>query len=694
MSSRRALVAALLLVLLVPAGASADRLTVRGTKVFTSVAPDSQTQYGSEFAVFNGFLYFVADDDVHGNELWRTDGTDAGTTLVSDIHPGLPSASSNPHRFTVVGTRMYFNAYNATTQSPETVYYLDAAAPTTVKLAKAVPVGGGAAITAIGSLMGAPNGRAIISRLAEGNGYYAVYAVAPGSDTFTKISAGQESIGSTNVFSPTATAGGWMYYARNNSNVFPGQGGELWRTNGTTTEMVADIRPGNEGSSPSAFVATSDKVYFTADDGTRGRELWVTDPADKANTHVVYEHVPGPGATSINDPGQVANGSILYYVPANDPVTGPEVWRTDGTQAGTRVVKDITPGTGGVSVPVPFALRGGLGILRGSDVFASLDGTAAATTLLGTADLDGYGPNTPVVLGERAYFAAGFTPFGQALWRTDGTPAGTTALSAGGFDGTGATSGNAMSQTLAVLGSKLVFFSRDPSTNSTGAVKLYVIDTTQPDELRQVVAAPSISGSAAVGGLLTGSAGTWTRENRFTYQWLRNGAPVPNVTGTTYRVGTADVGAQLTFRVTAVGIGPPNTLSADSAPVTGVAAPPSGGGTPPSRTPSRTTPPRTPTTPTRPALRVRSKGKLLGTARVGATLRLRLPKFDRTGVRLTFRWSADGRTIRRRTTSTLKLTRAQQGKKVRVAITAAKSGFRPVTVTLGPTAKVKRARRR
>jgi ELWxxDGT repeat protein len=695
MSLRRSLIVALLVALLAPATAFADRLTVRGTQVFKSVGPDAPTQFGNEIATFSGFVYFVANDDVHGNELWRTDGTNEGTALVSDIYPGLPNTNSNPHRLTVVGNRLFFNAYNATTQSPETVYYIDASAPTTVQQPSAMLANSSALVPAVGSIFGAPNGRLVISRLLgeQSNCCYAVYALAPGGTVLTKISVGAEDIGTNNSFSPAATAGGWTYYSRSNTNVSPGQGGELWRTNGSVTESVFDIYPGNVGSGPSAFVATSDKVYFTADDGMHGRELWVTNPSNKADTHIVHEHVPGTAATSINDPGQVANGNILYYVPANDPVTGPEVWRTDGTEVGTRVVKDITPGVGGLSVPSLFALRGGVGILRGGEIYASSDGTAAGTSLLNTVDGDGYGANTPVVLGDRGYFVGGFTPFGQALWRTDGSPAGTIALSAAGFDGTGATSGSPAAQSLAVLGSKLIFFGRDPSTNNTGAVKLYVIDTTQGDVVRQATTPPSISGSPVAGQVLTADKGAWTLENRFTYQWLRNGTPVPNATGTSYNVSTADVGAQVTFRVTAVGIGPPNIVSADSAPVTGSAAPGTGGGTQTKPGGTQTKPGGTQTKPTLLALRVETKGKLTGTARVGKTLKVKVPTFSRTGIKVSFRWSAGGKTIKKQTSSSLKLTKAQKGKRVSVTLTATKAGYKPFKVTFGPTAKIKAVRR-
>ena len=61
-------------------------------------------------AVFhNGFLYFTANDGIHGNELWRTDGTSSGTVLVKDIQPGI--GSSNPNQLTsALGGSIYLSA--------------------------------------------------------------------------------------------------------------------------------------------------------------------------------------------------------------------------------------------------------------------------------------------------------------------------------------------------------------------------------------------------------------------------------------------------------------------------------------------------------------------------------------------------------------------------------------------------------
>ena len=61
------------------------------------------------FTALSGYLYFRADNGTTGYELWRTDGTTLGTTLVEDININV-GGSSYPGGFTALGDYLYFAA--------------------------------------------------------------------------------------------------------------------------------------------------------------------------------------------------------------------------------------------------------------------------------------------------------------------------------------------------------------------------------------------------------------------------------------------------------------------------------------------------------------------------------------------------------------------------------------------------------
>ena len=142
-------------------------------------------------------------------------------------------------------------------------------------------------------------------------------------------------------YSNSVALNGYLYFAARDGVI----GVELWRTNGTTTELVKEILSGSNSSYPDHFTALGNYLYFTADDGTHGAELWRTDGTELGTTLVkdIYS-----GSNSSDLAYLTAMGNYLYFN-ANDGTNGFELWRTDGTTPGTTLIKDIN--TSGSSSP-------------------------------------------------------------------------------------------------------------------------------------------------------------------------------------------------------------------------------------------------------------------------------------------------------------------------------------------------------
>lgn len=63
------------------------------------------------FTNVGGTIFFTATDAINGRELWKSDGTVAGTSLVKDIFVGV--SNSNPTSLTNVNGRLFFAANGA-----------------------------------------------------------------------------------------------------------------------------------------------------------------------------------------------------------------------------------------------------------------------------------------------------------------------------------------------------------------------------------------------------------------------------------------------------------------------------------------------------------------------------------------------------------------------------------------------------
>jgi len=66
----------------------------------------------SQLVNINGTAFFGADNGINGNELWKSDGTPAGTVLVKDINPGL--ISSSIRNLTNVNGTLFFTTSDGT----------------------------------------------------------------------------------------------------------------------------------------------------------------------------------------------------------------------------------------------------------------------------------------------------------------------------------------------------------------------------------------------------------------------------------------------------------------------------------------------------------------------------------------------------------------------------------------------------
>ena len=252
-----------------------------------------------------------------------------------------------------------------------------------------------------------------------------------------------------------------LYILNGNDGVW---GKELWVSDGTAsgTKLLKDIFPGQGDSDPSGLLEVGgDVVFFGADNGVAGKELWKTD-GTQAGTALVKDINPGAAASS---PNWLHAAAGVVFFSADDGVHGKELWKTDGTDAGTVLVKDINPGATG-STPqnlqhignswekLLFTADDGV---HGRELWVS-DGTPAGTVLV--KDIlpgagDGY-PSDPYypLSGMYAYFRADDGVNGKQLWESDGTNAGTKMYLVN-------PAGDAFPTSMHLLGSKLIFAATD-----------------------------------------------------------------------------------------------------------------------------------------------------------------------------------------------------------------------------------------
>lgn len=156
--------------------------------------------------------------------------------------------------------------------------------------------------------------------------------------------------------------GNTLYFTANNGT----SGHEIWQyQNGTTASLLEDITPGNNSFAPSSLTAVGNTLYFVTDsDNDFNLELWKSD-GTAAGTDIIGTDGQAPNL-GLGSFSLTAVDNTLYFV-ANDPISGLELWKTDGTFANTAVVRNISSGAAD-SLPT------GLVNFNGTLAFAASDG--------------------------------------------------------------------------------------------------------------------------------------------------------------------------------------------------------------------------------------------------------------------------------------------------------------------------------
>ncbi|PWU01611.1 MAG: hypothetical protein C5B52_07060, partial [Bacteroidetes bacterium] len=381
--------------------------TLGGTSIVLDINTGPAGSRPSGFTQLNGFLYFEATTAAEGRELWRTDGTALGTTLVKDIVPGTDSSfNGNSSSFLFSsGTYLLFAANTAA--SGNELWISDGSGTGTTML-KEINTGNGNADSSNPKSFFLFNGKVLFTATDNTNGdEFWVTDGTPGNTILLKdINPG---IGnSTNiVVAPfiTAPVFGGFHIFNNKAYFIAFDGtstGELWTTDGTpgNTSLVKDII-----SSPSlTFIPVvlaenlTNKFIFGASDAATRFELWESDgsalgtqlfksfdPTDPSQIPVV---LPSISASNGNLTYPLFKGTQFFFV-AGTSAEGYELWITDGTPGGTQIVKDLNAGaasgigTGsGISYiytadSLFFAATDGT---SGNEVYRT-DGTSGGTTL-------------------------------------------------------------------------------------------------------------------------------------------------------------------------------------------------------------------------------------------------------------------------------------------------------------------------
>lgn len=461
---------------------------------------------------FNGSIYFAAHQKDNGYELWKTDGTPLGTSRVVDLRPG--SGDGNPTNLTVVDDRLFF--VGSSSSSVRSLFTVDLAGAVT---AGPVVATSGGAQTLNASASG--DGTLVYTQSAalwesdgtvegthklvadtvrrsvvvfDGDIYYEETTEA-GHRLMKYTDAGVQVI-STQKITGVAVVGGRLWFGgidRGSTTV-----GSVWtiEASGATPVKLADLSDGLNILWRFTPTFADGQLYFEA-----LGYLWVSD-GSAAGTHTIKNL--GFKANRSKYVEIAATGSMVV-VATLDSVSFDALWISDGTTAGTFRQFPLRSFT---TAPIP-----------------KIAGSAVEGETL-TASTAAWLPN-PAALTYK--------------WKVNGVPI------------VGATSSTLVVPEVAA-GSKITAVVTATRDGFTTAAKTSLAKTVI--KAFAVAPTPTISGTIAAGSVLTAGPGTWSPAAKLSYAWFADGKAIFKGPKTnTYTLTATSQFKSVTVRVTATKAG-------------------------------------------------------------------------------------------------------------------------------------------